>query len=236
VYVDYNTAQQGNPFINPEYTNAMEVGYNHHFTHNSLAATLFHRARKDKIERLRIPYHTSVTLDSMANVGNDYSTGLELSSVLQLKKFWNLDANTSFYHYRIKNQFRKADDDEESWNWQMALNNNFDLAADTRMRLEAYYVGPMVSTQGRVNGFFYMNFTIRQQVFKRKLTASLIAGDILSTARYIHRRSGAGLESLSKIYPRSPLLTVTLSYNFNNFKPQKTTESVNHDLFEGTNR
>jgi outer membrane receptor protein involved in Fe transport len=236
VYVDYNTAQQGNPFINPEYINSLELSYHHAFGNNPFTATLFHRARKDKIERLRVPYHTSVTLDSMANVGNDYSTGLELSTALQLKKYWNLDANTSFYHYRIKNSFKIAGDDEESWNWQMALNNNFDIASNTRMRLEAYYVGPMVSTQGRVDGFFYMNLTIRQQLLNRKLTASLIAGDILSTARYIHRRSGAGLESLSKIYPRSPLLTVALSYTFNNFKPQKATESVNHDLFEGTNR
>jgi outer membrane receptor protein involved in Fe transport len=236
VYVDYNTAQQGNPFINPEYTNSVELSYNHNFNNNSITATLFHRARKDKIERLRVPYHASVTLDSMANVGNDYSTGVDLSTVLQLKKYWSLDANAGFYYYRIKNQFKIAGDKEDSWNWQMALNNRFDLTQNTLMRLEAYYVGPMVSTQGRVDGFFYMNFAVRQQLLKRKLIVSAVARDILSTARYIQRRSGAGLESLSKIYPRSPLFTIALSYIFNNFKPQKTTDKVNHDMFEGTNR
>jgi outer membrane receptor protein involved in Fe transport len=235
VYVDYNTAQKGNPHIKPEYTNSMEIGYNINFDNNTFSTALFHRARKDKIERLRIPYHTSVTLDSMANVGNDYSTGIDLATTLQLKKYWNLDANTSFYYYRIKNQF-KVDDDEESWNWQLAVNNNLDIAKNTRMRLEAYYVGPMVSTQGRVDGFFYLNLTVRQQLMKRRLTASLVASDILSTAEYIHRRSGTGMESLSKIYPRSPLFTVSLSYTFNNFRPQRKAESVNHDLFEGTNR
>jgi outer membrane receptor protein involved in Fe transport len=236
VYVDYNTAQKGNPHINPEYINSVEVGYSFTFnSNNSLSAALFHRARTDKVERLRIPYHTSVTLDSMANVGDDYSTGIDLAATLQLKKFWNLDVNTSFYHYRIDNQF-KVDDDEESWNWQLAVNNNFDLAKDTRMRVEAYYVGPMVSTQGRVDGFFYLNLTLRQQLMKRRLTASLVARDILSTAEYIHKRSGVDMESLSRIYPRSPLLTLSLSYTFNNFRPQRKAESVTHDLFEGTNR
>jgi outer membrane receptor protein involved in Fe transport len=235
VYVDYYTAQKGNPFILPEYTNSMEIGYHRHFNRNTLSAALFHRARRDKIERLRVPYRESVTLDSMANVGNDYSTGIDMATTLQLKNFWHLDANTSFYYYRIDNRF-KIDHDEESWNWQLAVNNDFDVARDTRMRVEAYYVGPMVSTQGRVDGFFYLNFTARRQLMKRRMTASLAVRDVFSTAAYIHRRAGEGLESLSKIYPRSPLLTLSLSYTFNNSATPKKAESVNHDLFEGTNR
>lgn len=236
VYVDYNTAQKGNPFIKPEYTNSVEAGYNLTFNNNNaVSATLFHRARRDKIERLRVPYHSTVTLDSMANVGNDYSTGLELAANLQLNKYWNLDANTSYYFYRIKNQF-KVDDDEESWNWQLAVNNNFDAAKNTRVRMEAYYVGPMVSTQGRVDGFFYLNLAARQQFPKQKLTASLVVRDILSTAKYINTRSGIGMETLTKIYPRSPLFTMTLTYTFNNFRQQQRTERPNHDMFEGTNR
>ena len=235
VYVDFYTAQRGNPFINPEYINSVELGYNLNFNKtNSFSVALFHRARQDKIERLRIAYQSSMTIDSVANVGNDYSTGIDLATTLQLKKFWNIDANTSFYHYQIKNQF-EVHNNEKSWNWQLALNNNFDIAKDTRMRLEAYYVGPMVSTQGRVDGFFYLNLALRQQLLKRKLTASLVVRDILSTAEYIQTRSGVGLESLSKIYPRSPLFTLSLSYTFNNFKSQKK-ESVSHDMFEGTNR
>lgn len=236
VYVDFNTAQKGNPYIKPEYTNSIEAGYTRNFDNNTVSATIFHRARKDKIERLRVPYQNTVTLDSMANVGNDYSTGIDLSTALQLNQRWNLDANTSFYYYSIRNQFKVEDDDEESWNWQLAVNNNYDLTKNTRLRLEAYYVGPMVSTQGRVDGFFYMNFTVRQQLLKRKLTASLVVRDIFSTAEYIHKRPGVGLESLSKIYPRSPLFTLSLTYTFNNFKFCGKSEKANHDMFEGTNR
>jgi outer membrane receptor protein involved in Fe transport len=237
VYVDYYTAQCGNPFIRPEYTNSMELSYNKSFdNNNTFATTLFHRIRKDKIERIRVPYHTGVTLDSMANVGNDYSTGLELAATVQFKPWWNLDANSSLYYYRINNEFKIAGQDEESWNWQLAVNNNLESAKNTRMRLEAYYVGPMVSTQGRVDGFFYLNFTVRQHLMKRRLIASLVVNDLLSTARYFSTQSSFGLESRTKIYPRSPLFTLTLAYTFNNFNSQKKAESTNHDLFEGTNR
>jgi outer membrane receptor protein involved in Fe transport len=234
VYVDYYTAQRGNPFIQPEYTNAVELGYNKNINQHTLSATLFYRARTDKIERIRVPYHTGVTLDSMANVGDDYATGLELSTQIRLQSWWTLDAVGSFYDYQIKNVYKTDSKDEESWNWQLAVNNNFDVAKNTRMRLEAYYVGPTVSTQGRVQDFYYLNFSVRQQLLSRKLTATLTVRDVLSTAQYINTRSGAGMETLTKIYPRSPLFMLTLSYTFNSAPPQGS--GVNHDMFEGTNR
>jgi outer membrane receptor protein involved in Fe transport len=235
VYVDHYTAQSGNPAIRPEYTHSAELTYDKTFGRHSAAATLFHRRRTDKIERLRVPYHTGVTLDSMANVGNDYATGLELSAGLQISKQWNMDVNGSLFHYAIDNR-HKVDEDTESLNWQLAFNNSFDLARNTRMRLESYFVGPTVSTQGRVDEFFYVNFSVRQQLFNRRLSATLNIRDVLSTARYVDTKNGALLDSRTVIYPASPLFTLTLSYTFNNFRPQPGEEKATHDLFEGTNR
>jgi outer membrane receptor protein involved in Fe transport len=236
VYVDYYTAQRGNPMILPEYTNSFEIGYSKGFGDNSISGTLFHRIRKDKIERVRVPFHTGVTLDSMANVGNDYATGAELVTAFQLNRWWNLDINGSLYYYTIKNEYKIDGEDEESWNWQLAVNNNVNIGKNTRMRLEAYYVGPSVSTQGKVNEFYYFNFSVRQHFLQRKLAATLTIRDIFSTAEYISTKTGPTLDSKTYIYPKSPLFTLSLSYTFNNFKSQKKEERNTHDLFEGTNR
>jgi outer membrane receptor protein involved in Fe transport len=235
VYVDYYTAQCGNPQIRPEYTNSIELSYNKTMGEHSAAATLFHRRRTDKIERVRVPYHTGVTLDSMSNVGNDYATGAELAANLQVSKWWNMDVNGSLFYYRIANEY-KIDEDEESLNWQLAFNNNFDVAKNTRMRLESYFVGPSVSTQGRVNEFFYFNFSVRQQLFGRRLSTTLNVRDIFSTAKYVDTKNGVNLDSKTVIYPVSPLVTVSLSYTFKNFKSQKKEEKATHNLFEGANR
>ena len=78
---DYYTAEIGNPDIRPEYIHSYELTYRKSFRDNNVSATFFHRSRRDKIERLRVPYEAGVTLDSMANVGHDYSTGVELTAV-----------------------------------------------------------------------------------------------------------------------------------------------------------
>jgi len=97
-------------------------------------------------------------------------------------------------------------------------------------------VGPSVSTQGRVEDFFYMNLTLRQQFFNRRLVAGLSVRDVLATAKYNSTQSNIHVESLTRIYPQSPVLTLTLAYTFNNFRSQRREERVSHDLFEGTNR
>jgi outer membrane receptor protein involved in Fe transport len=235
VYVDYYTAQRGNPQVRPEYTNSIELTYNRTIGEHSATATLFHRRRTDKIERVRVPYHTGVTLDSISNVGDDYATGAEGDLNLQILKCWNMNLSGSLFHYMIDNEY-KIDDDEKSLNWQLAFNNNFDVSKNTRMRLESYYVGPSVSTQGRVNEFFYLNFSVRQQLFSRRLSATLNVRDVFSTAKYVDTKNGVNFDSKTIIYPASPLFTLSLSYTFNNFKSQHREGKTSHDLFEGTNR
>ncbi|MDR2424905.1 MAG: TonB-dependent receptor [Prevotellaceae bacterium] len=235
VYVDFYTAQCGNPKIRPEYTNSLEMSYSREFGNNSVSATVFHRIRADKIERVRVPYHTGVTLDSMANVGNDYSTGVELTASFVPTKWWGIDMNGSLYRYMIRNEYKNGSD-ETSENWQLAINNNIDITANTRLRFEAYYVGPSVSTQGRVQSFYYFNLALRQQFFERRLSLGLNIRNVFSTAKYVSTQVGANLYSQTTILPRSPLCTLSLTYTFNNFKTQKAAEKTSHDLFEGTNR
>ncbi|MDR0567121.1 MAG: TonB-dependent receptor [Prevotellaceae bacterium] len=235
VYVDYYTAQCGNPKIRPEYTNAIELTYSKALVEHSAAATLFYRQRSDKIERVRVPFHTGVTLDSMANVGSDYATGAEGDVNLLLARWWSMSLSGSLFYYMIDNEY-KVDDDAQSLNWQLALNNSWEVAKNTRVRLDSYYVGPSVSTQGRVSEFFYLNLSVRQLLLSRRLAATLNVRDVLSSAKYVDAKTGMSLDSKTVIYPASPLFTLSLSYTFNNFRQQAREGRVNHDLFEGTNR
>lgn len=235
-YRDYYSAEIGNPDIRPEYINSFELNYKKNLGENTLSATVFHRSRKDKIERLRVPYHTSgVTLDSMANVGHDYSTGIEISGMLRVTRWWNSNINGSLYHYKIENEFKAGAKNETSTNYEIAWNNAFDAGKYTRIQLDGNFVGPSVTTQGRTDAFCYVNLAVRQQLFSRRLTGVLAFRDVFNTARYVSNITQANLHSVTRIKPNYPVITLTLSYTFNNFKVKNTQAKENHDLFEGTN-
>lgn len=234
-YRDFYSAEIGNPDIRSEYINSFEMNYKKNIGEHTVSATVFHRSRKDKIERLRVPYEAGVTLDSMANVGHDYSTGLELSAQVQATRWWNININGSLYHYKIENEYKADGANEKSTNYDITWNNGFDVAKYTRIQLDGNFVGPSVTTQGRTDAFWYVNLAVRQQMMKRKLTATLAFRDVFNSARYTSDIITSDLRSLTKIRPNYPLITLTLSYTFNNFKSKSKAQKEDHDLFEGTN-
>lgn len=235
-YRDYYSAEIGNPDILPEYIYVYELNYRKNIGEHAVSATLFHRNRKDKIERLRVPYEAGVTLDSMANVGNDYATGLEVSTQAQITRWWNLTLNGSYYYYKVKNKLKSTGGaDETSRNYEIMLNNGFSPAKNTRIQLDGNLVGPSVTTQGETDAFWYLNLSVRQQMLNRKLTGTLAFRDVFNSARYNSHITTSNLESVTKIRPKYPLITLTLSYTFNSFKQRNTQSKEDHDLFEGTN-
>ena len=233
-YRDFYTAEIGNPDIRPEYINSFELNYQKSFGENSVSATLFHRSRKDKIERLRVPYSAGVTLDSMANVGHDYSTGLELSLNLHPVRWWNTTVNGNLYHYKVKNEQAAGGNTSTSTNYDILWNNLFDLGKYTRLQLDGSFVGPSVTTQGRTDAYWYANLAVRQQLFNRRLTATLAFCDIFRSAKYISDIQTADLRSLTRIKPKYPQITLTLSWTFNSYKAKSNaTREDRSEMFEG---
>ncbi len=231
---DYYTAEIGNPDIRPEYINSYELAFKKDFNEQTLQITLFHRNRTDKIERLRVPYKTGITLDSMANVGNDYSTGAEFGLNIQPVQIWNFTFNGNIYHYKVENKLDLDGQNESSINYGLSLNNNFQIAKNTVIQLDGNFVGPTVRTQGRQNGFFYADFGVRQQLFAGKLTAGLSFRNFLNTAKYKSSIDTDNLKSYTTILPKYPLITINIGYTFNNFK-QRGRGRDGSDFFEGTN-
>ena len=233
-YRDFYTAEIGNPDIRPEYINSFELNYQKSFGDNSVSATLFHRSRKDKIERLRVPYSAGVTLDSMANVGHDYSTGLELSLNLHPVRWWNTTVNGNLYHYKVKNEQAAGGNTSTSTNYDILWNNLFDLGKYTRLQLDGSFVGPSVTTQGRTDAYWYANLAVRQQLFNRRLTATLTFRDIFRSAKYVSDIQTADLRSLTRIKPKYPQITLTLSWTFNSYKAKSNaTREDRSEMFEG---
>lgn len=233
-YRDFYTAEIGNPDIRPEYINSFELNYRKSFGDNTVSATLFHRYRKDKIERLRVPYSAGVTLDSMANVGHDYSTGVELSVSLQPLRWWNTSVNGNIYHYKVKNERGVGGNTTSSTNYDIMWNNRFRAGKYTLVQLDGSFVGPSVTTQGRSESYFYANLAVRQQLFNRRLTATLAMRDVFRTAKYVNDINTPDLRSITRIKPKYPQITLTLGWTFNSYKDKSKPEKEDrNEMFEG---
>ena len=137
--------------------------------------------------------------------------------------------------YRIESEYKVPGVDDESLNWRTRLSNSFRLGKTSRIQLDGNYVGPSVSTQGVRDAFYYINLSIQQQFFDRKLSATLGISDVFATAQYHSVQTGAGLESITSVSPKSPLFVLTATYRFNKVVQEKKQGAAGTgDLFEGS--
>ena len=170
----------------------------------------------------------------MANVGHDYSTGVEISLNLHLLRWWNTTVNGNVYHYKVRNEQAAGGNTSTSTNYDILWNNLFNVGKYTRIQMDGSFVGPSVTTQGRTDAYWYANLAVRQQLLNRKLTATLSFRDLFRSAKYVSDIQTADLRSLTRIKPKYPQITLTLSWIFNSYKGKATQAKEDRsEMFEG---
>jgi outer membrane receptor protein involved in Fe transport len=224
---DAYNVRTGNPGLVPEFIDSYELSHLVKFGRNSLSVDAYYRITNNKVERIKTVYDTNVFLSTVDNVGKDYSLGIELMLGLDIQKWWHLDLMGNVYDYRVEGELFGRDFSENSFNWNARLNNTLRLGKTTRFQVNSMYNSPTVSAQGEREGFFMTNLAVRQSFYNNKLAATLQVRDVFGTMRHSATYEDVDFYSYYDFQPKTPLVTLTLSYKINNYKPDRKSRSQN---------
>ncbi len=222
-YIDAYSVRTGNPDILPEYIDSYELGYQKQIKNGFISAEAYFRQTNNKMERVQSVYQQNIIMGTVANVGTDYSVGVELMFNFKPVKWWTLNLMGNLYNYRLDGEYNGQDLETSSNNWNSRLNNTFLLGKNTRFQVDAMYNSPTVSAQGRREGFLFTNVAIRQDFFNNQMSATLGVRDVLNTAKFEFSSEGPGFSSYRKFDMKSPVVSLTLSYRLNNYKTERKT-------------
>ncbi|HPR32026.1 MAG TPA: TonB-dependent receptor [Prolixibacteraceae bacterium] len=218
-YEDAYNVRMGNPAIEPEYIDSYELGYQKQLGKGFVSAELYHRKTNNKIERITRVYEGNIMLQTVDNIGADYSSGLELMLNTNPAKWWMINLMGNAYHYSIEGELNGSKIlMEPSFNWHTRLNNIFSVTKTTKIQFDVMYHSPSNTAQGRREGFMFTNLAVRQDLFQNKLNLTLSVRDLFDTAKFEFTSSGPDFRAYRKFDIQSPVLAFTLSYKINNYK------------------
>ena len=163
-WTDANNVRIGNPNLLPEFIDSYETGIQTILGTFNLSAELYFRMTTNKIEPVRTALEENVTLTTFSNVGEDYSLGGEVMLIFDPLEFWNINFMGNVYNYRIEGSILDEPFSNESFNWQTRMNNTFKLWSSTQVQFNLNYSSPTVSSQGRWEGFFSSDLSVRQEI------------------------------------------------------------------------
>jgi outer membrane receptor protein involved in Fe transport len=223
-YMNQYTIRIGNPELKPEFTDSYEFSYMKKFDGSFISFETFYRTTNNLMTRIQ-ELKDGIIYMSTANLNRDHSLGGEIMGNVNMTKWLLVNTSFSIYNYKMKGEVLGKSIDKQSTNYSGRLNATVKISPDSRLQLTGFYRGPSVSAQGNQKGMVFTNLSYRQDLLKKKLSATLSMRDVLGTMRMQGTSVGDGFKSTFKMQREPRVLMLTLSYKINNYKMDKQAPS-----------
>lgn len=229
---DAYNVQRGNPNLKPEYIDSYELGFQTFLSKSLFSTELFYRVTHNNIERIQSLYSDNVILHTVENVGTDRALGVEAMIDLKLAKWWNINCTGNLFQQSMEGELLGQTFSEEDFNWSTRFSNEFKVLPSTEVQVNGRYHSPRMSAQGQRGGHFTTDAALKQQFFGKKLAVTLQIRDIFGTSKREYTSTGEDFYLHRSSDRKSPVVMLSINYNFNNYKQERRREDTEQD-FEG---
>jgi outer membrane receptor protein involved in Fe transport len=226
--IDYS---EGNPTLDPEYTNNYELSYSMYIKGTSLNFTSFMRNTTGSIQRVRIPQENGAMLTTFQNIGSEDVYGLSVFANVTIGKL-SLNGGGDVYYSVLDN---KIDTQNEGWVVSGRFFGNYNLDKGWGLQFFSFARGRDVQLQGTRGGFGMYSLGIRKEFNEKRGTIGLGAENFFSTTFKIRTESEAnGLNQKSLNIMRNMGFRINFSYRIGKMsvdgaaRPRRT-KSINID-------
>ncbi len=203
----------GNPDLNPEYTNSVELNFLKYFTSALITPSIFFRQTNDKISRVRVQYDSVITLTTQENFSSSRSYGFELTTNANPFKFWMLNGTVSYF--KTENDATNLTGQTNSaYSWSGRAFSTFNLPADLGLQLTYFYSGKNLSAQGQIDPFSSFEVGLKKDFIDKKLTVNLRFSDVFNTQKFHGTISDATFYDVFERKRDSQTVFLSLTYKF----------------------
>jgi outer membrane receptor protein involved in Fe transport len=225
-FADPNIKVSGNPKLRSEYIDALELNYQKMFGNVFFSAQTYYRKTKDSFNQTFSSDSSGKLLISFDNYGNLDVYGAELSSSFSIAEIFRFDPSINLFQTHLDGIADRVPVVKDYFNWGARLNTTITFSPTTRFMLSTNYI-KFVDAQSESEPFMLISASLRQEFFDKQLSLTLQARNLFKASDMKIKTNGANFDSRAFVRPEAPLISLMLTYNFNNFKrSQRPTETI----------
>lgn len=205
----------GNPDLNPEFTDAYDLGHVKFFEKGSFASSLYYRYTTGKIDRIRRVNSDGFASTRPENLLDEHSFGAEFTSSYTVAKWWKLDFNFNFFRAITDGSNIQEDYQSDTYAWFTRQTSRFSLAKKTDIQIRASYEAPRKTPQGEVKSLFFTDLSVSRDLFKGQGKLVLNVLDVFNSRRFRSITRGENFITESNGQMRLRQINLTLNYRLN---------------------
>ena len=221
---------QGNPKLDPSYSNGIDIGYLKQFKKMTLNSSVYYRKSTDAISRVAIVTEETVFVNGIetpvirrlpVNLGTVEQFGVEFNTSLRLVKGMRTNASVNFFRRIEEGNYQGVSYDTDNTSWSGNLSNSYRLPFAIQSQFSVRYRGPNESSFGKSKGFLYTDLALSKDIFNDDATINIRFSDLFNTGKYDYQTITPVAVTDGIYQRREPTYTLTFTYRFRQEKKRQ---------------
>ena len=229
-----NNIFQGNPDLDPAYSNGVDLGYLKKWDKLTFNTSVYYNYSTDVFQFIREADtdDPTVTRTTPRNISSEDRFGLEFSLNYSPFKWWKLNSNFNFF--RITSDGKNIIPDSETNSWSTRLNSRVKLPAKIDWQTTFNYRGPQDNFQSKRKGIASVNLAFSKDILKDNGTLSLNVSDLFNSRKRISDSFIDGVtNSYSEFQWRERQIRLNFTYRLNQKKKRSQGQRNDNGSGEG---
>ncbi len=227
---------QGNPDLDPSYSNAFDLGYLNKIGKLTLNSSIYYN-RSTQI----FTFISEDTGDTVLIGGNETSPGTEVPVIRRTpinltssdrygfeftltynpSRKWRLNGNFNAFQNSVRGDNNGENLDAENFSWFARVNNKVTLPAKIDWQTSIFYRGPSENAQTKNDGIFSMTLAFSKDLFKEKASITFNISDVFNTRKRMSTSTTSTFISDSEFQWRERSFNLSFTYRFNQKKKRE---------------
>jgi hypothetical protein len=209
-----NAYYQGNEFLRPQYTHALQVAYSYK---NKTTIGLSYNRTRDVISRVNEQEDatlqnkaTMVNLDKMNNIN------LNIGLPITFTSWWNMRQSADIFWSQYNAVYLNQNLDVNRIAANVSMNHNFILPHGITAELSGFYNSPSVNGMSNQLGRGQVSVGAQKSLWDKKAMLRVNLNDVFKTMRFGASNTFANTDNLFTGKFESRVIRVSFTYNFGN--------------------
>jgi len=208
----------GNPDLNPEFTNAFEIGHIKYVEKGSVTASLYYRHTDGKIIRIRRVNEQGFSTTQPENLATENAFGAELTSSYAPQPWWKLDGSLNVFRAIIDGGNLDASYRSNTFSGFARLTSRFTVSKSTDFQLRSNYEAPQQIPQGTRKAIATLDLSLSRDILQNNGTLTLNVLDVFNSRRFRSIAEGPNFYTETDSQGRLRQINLTFQYRLRQAK------------------
>ncbi|HET8737630.1 MAG TPA: TonB-dependent receptor [Pricia sp.] len=212
---------QGNPDLNPAFSNSFDLGYLKRWDKLTLTSSIYYQRETDSFERVQ-ESTGQVTTDSIPiirsipiNLSTENRYGGEAAILYNPEDWLRMNASFNIFKFKSEGSFNGVDYSTDNTSWFARFSSKVSLPAKVEWQTNAFYRGPRQNAQTESEGIFSLDLAFSKDILNDNGTLTLNVNDALNSQKRRSLTETPFFTSRSEFQWRQRSFTFSFVYRFN---------------------